>query len=76
MNLKRIQWEEVDWINVPQDRDDWRAVVNTVLNLGIHTVGDVLRLEFDKRSIRKKQLPVPAHVQSVTRQYLLKSVGL
>ena len=75
MNLKRIKWEEVDWINVPQDRDDWWALVNTVLNLGIHRAGDVLRSEMDKRNIIKKQLPVPTHVQSATRQYLLKGVG-
>ena len=75
MNLKRIQWDEVDWINVPQERDDWRAVVSMVLKLGIHRVGDVLRSEIDKRNMRKKQLPLPTHVQSVTRHYLLKSVG-
>jgi len=60
---------------MPQDRDDWRALVNTILNLAIHTVGDVLRSEITKRNIRKEQLPVPPHVQSVTRQYLLKSLG-
>jgi hypothetical protein len=25
----------VDWINVAQDRDQWRALVNTVLNLWV-----------------------------------------
>jgi hypothetical protein len=75
MNLKRIQWEEVDWINVPQDRDDWWTVVNTVLNLGIHGVGDLLCSGIDKRNVRKKQLLLPTRVQSVTRQYLLKGYG-
>jgi uncharacterized membrane protein YcjF (UPF0283 family) len=28
--LKR--WDGVDWIYVAQDRDKWRALVNTVLN--------------------------------------------
>jgi hypothetical protein len=25
----------MDWINLAQDRDQWRAVVNTVLNLQV-----------------------------------------
>jgi hypothetical protein len=26
-------WEGVDWILLAQDKDQWRAVVNTVINL-------------------------------------------
>jgi hypothetical protein len=33
MGLKDIIWEALDWIHVPQDRDQWRALVNTVMNL-------------------------------------------
>jgi hypothetical protein len=33
MNLKEIGWEIVDWIHLTQDRDQWRAVGNTVMNL-------------------------------------------
>jgi len=32
MNLREIVWEVVDWIHLAQDRDQWRAVVNTVMN--------------------------------------------
>jgi hypothetical protein len=33
MDLKEICFEGVDWINVAYDRDRWRFVVNTVMNL-------------------------------------------
>jgi hypothetical protein len=35
MNLKEIGWNGMDWIDVAQDRDQWRAVVNTVMNLRV-----------------------------------------
>jgi len=35
MDLRKIGWEGVDWIRVTQNGDQWRAVVNTVINLWI-----------------------------------------
>jgi hypothetical protein len=32
---KEIEWDGVDWIDMAQDRDQWRALVNTVLNLRV-----------------------------------------
>jgi hypothetical protein len=32
MDLREIGWDGVDWIDVAQNRDQWRALVNTVLN--------------------------------------------
>jgi hypothetical protein len=32
MDLKEIEWDGVEWIDVAQDRDQWRALVNKVLN--------------------------------------------
>jgi hypothetical protein len=29
-------WSGVDWIAMAQDRDQWRALVNMVLNFGFH----------------------------------------
>jgi hypothetical protein len=28
MDLREIGWEGMDWIDMAQDRDQWRAVVN------------------------------------------------
>jgi hypothetical protein len=33
MDLKEIGWDEMDWIDLAQDRDQWKALVNTVMNL-------------------------------------------
>jgi hypothetical protein len=33
INLREIGWDGMDWIDVAQDRDQWRALVNTVMNL-------------------------------------------
>jgi hypothetical protein len=33
MDLREIGWDGVDWIDMAQDRDKWRVLVDTVLNL-------------------------------------------
>jgi hypothetical protein len=35
MDLREIGWDGVDWIDMAQHRDQWRALVNTVLNLRV-----------------------------------------
>jgi hypothetical protein len=35
MDLREIGWGSVDWIQLALDRDRWRALVNTVMNLRI-----------------------------------------
>jgi hypothetical protein len=35
MDLREIGWDGVDWMNMAQDRELWRALVNTVLNLRV-----------------------------------------
>jgi hypothetical protein len=33
--LREIGWEGVDWMHLAHDRDQWQALVNTVMNLWI-----------------------------------------
>jgi hypothetical protein len=35
MDLKEIIWDGTDWFNLAQDRDQWRALVNAVMNLRV-----------------------------------------
>jgi hypothetical protein len=35
MDLREIGWDCVDWVDLAQDRDQWRALVNTVMKLRV-----------------------------------------
>jgi hypothetical protein len=35
VDLGEVGWGDVDWISLAQDRNRWRAVVNSVLNLWV-----------------------------------------
>jgi hypothetical protein len=35
MVLREIGWDGMGWINLAQDRNQWRALLNTVMNLWV-----------------------------------------
>jgi hypothetical protein len=35
MDLREIGWDGIDWIDLAKDRDQWRELVNTVMNLRV-----------------------------------------
>jgi hypothetical protein len=35
MDLREREWDGMDWVYQAQDRDQWRSLVNTVMNLRV-----------------------------------------
>jgi hypothetical protein len=35
IDVREIGWDDIDLINLAQDRDRWRALVNTVMNFRV-----------------------------------------
>jgi hypothetical protein len=35
MDIRKVGWRGADWIDLAQDRDRWRALVYTVMNLQV-----------------------------------------
>jgi hypothetical protein len=38
INVRAIEWGGMDWIDVAQDIDQCRSLVNTVMNFGFHKI--------------------------------------
>jgi hypothetical protein len=35
IDFREMGWKGVDWVHLAQDRDQWLALVNTVINLRV-----------------------------------------
>jgi hypothetical protein len=63
MDLREIGWDGVDWIDMAQYRDQWRALVNTVLNLRVpQNAGGVLEGLHNSLKIRFNIIAPPMRV--------------
>jgi hypothetical protein len=62
MNLREIGWGGVDWIGLAQDRDRWRDLANSVINLRV--VGKFLSSCTTVGFSRKAKLQVVICIQT------------
>jgi hypothetical protein len=43
MDLRKMRWDDMDWIHLALDRDLWMALVNMVMNLRVsESLGEIL----------------------------------
>jgi hypothetical protein len=35
MDVREVEWGDINWIDLAQDTDRWRALVNAVINLRV-----------------------------------------
>jgi hypothetical protein len=59
IDLRKVGWDVMDWINLAQDRDQWRAPVNTIMNFRVpHNAGKFLSIcpigSFSRRAELRK----------------------
>jgi hypothetical protein len=42
MFVQEVGWGHMDWTDLVQDRDRWRALVNAIIKFGFHKCGELL----------------------------------
>jgi hypothetical protein len=57
IDLREIGWDGMDWIDLAQDRDQWRVLVNTVMNLRVPYCWEVLEWLHNWQVLRKDSVP-------------------
>jgi hypothetical protein len=83
MHLKEIGWEGADWIQLAQDREQWQAVVNTLIDLRVQLKAEKFltswRLLISKglcsMELVTKQPQIPWRLVKVKRKFTVKITG-
>jgi hypothetical protein len=57
IDLRDISWDGMDWIDLAQNRDQWIALLNTVMNLGSIKSWEVLEKRHNWRLLKKGSTP-------------------
>jgi hypothetical protein len=57
IDCRETEWDGMDWIDLPQDRDQWRALVNTVMALGSIKCWEVLEWLHNGQLLKKGSAP-------------------
>jgi hypothetical protein len=68
MVLIESGWEDVEWMHLAQERDQWRALVNMVMNLRV-------RIE-DGRKIRGRNMPLSVILERKNKKRNAKCVTI
>jgi hypothetical protein len=58
MDLRGLGWVDEEWIDLIHNRDQWKALMNTLMNLGFHkTLGLFLEWLHKRRPIEEDLAP-------------------
>jgi ERCC4-type nuclease len=55
--FQELRWGDILWVDLAQDRDRWRALVNAIMNLRFHKMRGISRLAQDLSASQEGFVP-------------------